>query len=172
MSLLDIAKEIKNSGFDARKDSANGQDKIPAGSYPVMLRSASFTVAKSGWEMLRYEFDIQDGDQAGRTELAQFGTLEEWNGKNIKWAVERTTKFFQKAVVLSGDEVLISDFEDGAALAEGLQRKAVGSFFILNIEESTSKGKTYRSYDLEEIPGADIAADKKGPEIDDKDLPF
>lgn len=172
MSLLEIAQEIKKSGFDARKDSANGQEKIPAGSYPVLLRSASFNIAKSGWEMLRYEFDIQEGDQAGRTELAQFGTLEEWNGKNIKWAVERTTKFFQKAIVLSGDEVLISDFEDGPSLMEALQRKAVGSYYILNIEESTSKGKTYRSYDLEEMPGAEVASKANGIEINDDDLPF
>ncbi|MQW23910.1 MULTISPECIES: DUF669 domain-containing protein [unclassified Lactococcus] len=171
MSLLDIANEIKNSGFDARKDSANGAAQIPAGSYNVMLRSASFKIAPSGWEMLRYEFDIIDGDFAGRTEYTQFGTLEEWNGKNLKWAVERTTKFFQKAIALADDGLFESDFADGAALAQALQRKAVGSFYTLQIDDRQSKGKTFRQYDLEQANELSMQA-SQAPAFNEDDLPF
>lgn len=148
MSLADIANEIKNSGFDARKDNPNEAAQIPAGTYKVLLRSTSFNIYDSGWETLRYEFIITGGDQDSQTERADFGTLDFWNGKSIKWAQERTTKFFMKAIVLSGDELLQADFENGQALCQALQRKAVGSFYLLEVKETTSKGKTYRQYDL------------------------
>ncbi|WP_340140958.1 hypothetical protein, partial [Bacillus paranthracis] len=105
MSLLDIAKSIKKEGFDPRKDSANGPAPIPAGTYPVVLKKATFNVSDKGWESLGYQFEIRGGDYSGRSEFATFGTLTEWNGKNLDWAVERTMKFFIKALVLAGDSM-------------------------------------------------------------------
>lgn len=150
MSLLDIAKSIKKEGFDPRKDSANGPAPIPAGTYPVVLKKATFDIAESGWESIRYQFEIRGGDYIGRSELASFGTLDEWNGKKLDWALQRTVKFFQKAIVLAGDDIYADDFEDGKSMEEALQRKAVGSYFNLVITETESKGKNYRNYDIEE----------------------
>lgn len=106
MSLLDIANDIKKEGFDPRKDSANGPKPIPAGTYPVVLKKATFSVAESDWEMLGYQFEVRGGDYDGRQEFATFGTLDEWKGKSLKWSVERTVKFFQKAITLAGDDTL------------------------------------------------------------------
>ena len=147
MSLLDIAKSIKKEGFDPRKDSANGPAPIPAGTYPVVLKQAAFNIAESGWESIQYQFEIRGGDYIGRSEFANFGTLDEWSGKKLDWAVQRTVKFFQKAIVLAGDDVYADDFEDGKSMEEALQRKSVGSYFNLVITETESKGKTYRNYD-------------------------
>ena len=36
MSLLSIAKKIKEDGFDPRKDSVNGPAALPAGDYTVV----------------------------------------------------------------------------------------------------------------------------------------
>lgn len=167
MSLLDIAKSIKKEGFDPRKDSANGPAPIPAGTYPVVLKKATFNIAESGWESIQYQFEIRGGDHIGRSEFVSFGTLTEWNGKKLDWAVRRTMKFFIKALVLADDNMQ-GDEEDGKALEEALQRKAVGSYYNLVITETESKGKVYRNYDLEE----DELQPVNPEDISDDGLPF
>ncbi|CRH89986.1 Uncharacterised protein [Chlamydia trachomatis] len=38
MSLLDIAKQLKENGYDPRKDKVNnGNQHLPGGEYPVVL---------------------------------------------------------------------------------------------------------------------------------------
>lgn len=168
MSLLDIAKSIKKEGFDPRKDSANGPAPIPAGTYPAILKKAVFNVADSGWESIGYQFEIRGGDYTGRTEFANFGTLEEWKGKELKWTVERTMKFFIKAITLCGDN-MTGDEVDGKSLEEALKRKAVGSYYNLIITETTGKdGRVFRNYDLEE----DMTQPITEADIEEDDLPF
>ena len=49
MSLLDIATDIKNSGFNARKDSVNeGSQNLPEGDYTVILSDAQARISDSG----------------------------------------------------------------------------------------------------------------------------
>lgn len=171
MSLLDIAKSIKKEGFDPRKDSANGPAPIPAGTYPVVLKDAKFNVSEGGWESISYQFEIRGGDYDGRTEYASFGTLSEWKGKDIKWSVERTMKFFIKALVLAGDNMQGTE-QDGKDLEESLQRKAVGSHYNLVITETQGKGdKVYRNYDLEEDVSQPFG-NSNPMDISDDDLPF
>lgn len=175
MSLLDIAKSIKKDGFDPRKDSVNGQSPIPAGTYPVVLRKATFNVSESGWESLGYQFEVRGGDYDGRTDFVTFPTLDTWKNQkgeiiNLDWKVKQTIKFFQKVIVLAGDQTWEKDFEDGKSMEEALQRKAVGSYFNLVIDEGVSKkGKEYRNYDIEEEANQPIMS---ATEIDDDDLPF
>ena len=169
MSLLSIAKKIKEDGFDPRKDSVNGLAQIPAGEYTVILKKVQFNISPSGWESLGYTFEIRDGEYDGRSEYVSFGTLPEWNGKDISWSVERTIKFFQKAIEFSGDKVMKNDFEDGKTLADALERKAVGSYFTLTIEETKGKGdKVYRNYDISDNAASVIEA----VNVEDDDLPF
>ena len=171
MSLLSIAKKIKEDGFDPRKDSVNGMAQIPAGEYPVILKKVQFNIAESGWESLGYTFEVRDfeSEYDNRSEYVSFGTLPEWNGKDISWSVERTIKFFQKAIEFSGDQIKKVDFEDGKTLADALERKAVGSYFTLKIEETKGRGeKVYRNYDLVENTerfGETLT-------VEDDDLPF
>lgn len=169
MSLLDIAQSIKKEGFDPRKDSVNGPAPLPAGKYQAILKSVQFNVAESGWESLQYRFEIRGGDYDGRTEFVSFGTLDTWNGKKLGWSVERTIKFFQKALAFADDAPLKSDFEDGKALAEALNRKAVGKYYTLEITETVGKEKTYRNYDLDEAEGL---PNTDSFEINEEDLPF
>ena len=169
MSLLSIAKKIKEDGFDPRKDSVNGPAALPAGDYTVVLKRVQFNIAPSGWKSLGFTFEVrEEGEFNGRTEYVSFGTLSEWNGKDISWSVERTIKFFTKAIELAGDKVMKNDFEDGRALADALERKAVGSYFTLKILETKGKeDKVYRNYDIEELPQV-----QNGFDIDEDDLPF
>ena len=171
MSLLSIAQKIKEDGFDPRKDSVNGMAPIPAGEYPVILKKVQFNIADSGWESLGYTFEVRDfeSEYDNRSEYVSFGTLPEWNGKDISWSVERTIKFFQKAIEFAGDKVMKNDFEDGKTLADALDRKAVGSYFTLKIEETKgTDGKVYRNYDL--VENTDTFGETLT--VEDDDLPF
>ena len=171
MSLLSIAKKIKEDGFDPRKDSVNGMAQIPAGEYPVILKKVQFNISESGWESLGYTFEVRDfeSEYDNRSEYVSFGTLPEWNGKDISWSVERTIKFFQKAIEFSGDQIKKVDFEDGKTLADALERKAVGSYFTLKIEETKGRGeKVYRNYDLVE----NTETFGETLTVEDDDLPF
>lgn len=171
MSLLSIAKKIKEDGFDPRKDSVNGVAQIPAGEYPVILKKVQFNISESGWESLGYTFEVRDfeSEYDNRSEYVSFGTLPEWNGKDISWSVERTIKFFQKAIEFSGDQIKKVDFEDGKTLADALERKAVGSYFTLKIEETKGRGeKVYRNYDLVE----NTETFGETLTVEDDDLPF
>lgn len=171
MSLLSIAKKIKEDGFDPRKDSVNGMAQIPAGEYPVILKKVQFNIAESGWESLGYTFEVSqpESEYDNRSEYVSFGTLPEWNGKDISWSVERTIKFFQKAIEFSGDQIKKVDFEDGKTLADALERKAVGSYFTLKIEETKGRGeKVYRNYDL--VENTDTFGETF--EVNDDNLPF
>lgn len=117
----------------------------------------------------QYRFELRGGDYDGRTEFVSFGTLDTWNGKDIGWSVERTIKFFQKLWPLRMTAPLKSDFDDGKALEEALNRKAVGTYYTLEIIETTSKGKPYRNYDLDEAEGL---PNTNAIEINEDDLPF
>lgn len=168
MSLLSIAAKIKKDGFDPRKDSVNGTAPMPAGEYTVVLKSVQFNISDSGWESLGYTFEVREpgGEYDNRSEYVSFGTLPEWNGKDISWSVERTIKFFQKAMEFAGEKLNKEDFEDGKSLADALERKAVGSYFTLKIEETKGKGdKIYRNYDLLENVSETFS-------VEDSDLPF
>ncbi|HER2698896.1 TPA: DUF669 domain-containing protein [Streptococcus pyogenes] len=178
MSLLDIAKQIKKDGYDPRKDKVNnGNQNLPGGEYKVVLKGAEARVSDSGWESINYAFEVRDvdSDYNGRMQYIMFGTQTEWKAKSGKLLdltnmVETTIKFFQKAVVLSGDNNLTSDFEDNKTMEEALVRKAVGSKFILVVDEFKKRnGETGYNYDLLEEFNQD---DAMITDIDDDDLPF
>lgn len=177
MSLLELAKQIKADGFDPRKDKANnGNQNLPGGEYLVVLKDAEARVAESGWESINYAFEVRDPENPynDRTQFIGMGTLTEWtkNGKKMDLSsmVETTIKFFQKAIALADDKNLNSDFEDNKSLEEALKRKAVGTKYVLVIEEYTKRDKsTGYNYDLEEYLGNKM---EQALEIDDDDLPF
>ena len=62
-----------------------------------------------------------------------------------------------------------NDFEDGKTLADALERKAVGSYFTLKIEETKGRGeRVYRNYDLVE----NTETFGETLTVEDDDLPF
>ncbi|OHX26781.1 hypothetical protein BKX95_08440 [Streptococcus iniae] len=178
MSLLDIAKQIKKDGYDPRKDKVNnGNQNLPSGEYQVILKGAEARVSDSGWESINYAFEVRDldSDYNGRMQYIMFGTQTEWKAKSGKLLdltnmVETTIKFFQKIVALCGDQNLNSDFEDNKTMEEALVRKAVGSKFILIVNEFKKKnGETGYNYDLAESEDQIGAVNT---DFNDDDLPF
>lgn len=176
MSLYDIAKQLKANGYDPRKDKVNGNQHLPGGEYQVILTSVEARIADSKWESINYAFEVRDSESPfnGRTQFVGMGTLVEWtkDGKKMDLTsmVETTVKFFQKTLELADDKMRGSDLEDNKSMEEALKRKAVGTKFILIIDEYTKRDKTTGyNYDLEEYQGNKI---DQMADIDDDDLPF
>ena len=74
------------------------------------------------------------------------GTLVDWvkDGKKMDLTnmVETTVKFFQKTLELADDKMRGADLEDNKSMEEALKRKAVGTKFILVIDEYTKRDKS------------------------------
>ena len=176
MSLYDIAKQLKANGYDPRKDKVNGNQHLPGGEYQVILTSVEARIADSKWESINYAFEVRDPESPfnGRTQFVGMGTLVEWtkdgNKMDLTSMVETTVKFFQKTLELADDKMRGSDLEDNKSMEEALKRKAVGTKFILIIDEYTKRDKTTGyNYDLEEYQSNKV---DQMADFDDDDLPF
>lgn len=174
MSLLDLMQEIKESGFDPRKDSAGGQSRIPVGEYAAILEKVDANVAESGWEYIQLIMEILDGEFAGQKEYVSVHFMEEWKGKETpKFVLSRNLKLVRKLATFGKVKQKAEDYEDFYSIAEML-KKAIGAQVTLEIKETPNKkdpSNPYRNYDFFELD--DIAKQAmETPDIDDDDLPF
>src|SRR5690625_7564397 len=91
MSLMDIANEILQEGWDPKKDSVNEYDNLPDGTYYAMLENVEWRVSDSGFEWLNLAFEITDGEREGKK---FFGMIrfnnEQFQARNIKLAMQTT----------------------------------------------------------------------------------
>lgn len=176
MSLLDLAKEIKQN-FDPSTDKVNGgADKIPAGEYDAVVSKVEFANYDSGWENVVVTMEIIAGEQSGRKELVSFSFIEEWNGKEIpKFVLERNMKLAQKLAFVGEYQFTEKDFDDTYSVAEAL-KNTVGTQLVLTINERKNTKKPdepYREYEVdgyEPAPNFAPEPDKNFPT--DEDNPF
>lgn len=173
MSLLELMQEIKESGFDPRKDSASGNSRIPVGEYPVVITALGFNIADSGWEYVQIQCEILDGEFAGQTEYFSIHFMEDWKGKETpKFVLQRNLKLARKLATFANIKQKAADWEDGYSIAEML-KPAVGLQVTLEIKETKNKkdpDSPYRNYDFFELE--DTTSTARATEIDDDDLPF
>lgn len=173
MSLLDIATELKESGFDPKKDKVNGNSRIPAGEYNVIIDSIQYSIADSGWESMNIKTIVLDGQFKDRVELINIHFMEVWKGKEtLPFILERNLKLAQKIGAFAGIKFKKSDFEDGKAICDALQ-PAEGLMMVLEIKESENKKDSSNPYRNYEISETEMVGSKEPDfEIDEKDMPF
>lgn len=161
MSLLDAYKNATKD-FDAKHDkvSTGNFDPLPAGEYLVVLNKAEHFVSKrSRWEAMSFDFQVIDGDYAGRHErdmvsLAQKST----KGNDIPdFVVARNIRTIAKVAALSDVDLEDSDFEGTETdvyekLRERFEGKE-GATMVMKITETKNKkdpDNPYRNYDFDE----------------------
>lgn len=160
MSLLDAYKNATKD-FDAKHDKVtNGYDPLPAGEYLVVLNKAEHFVSKrSGWEAMSFDFQVVDGEYAGRHErdmvsLAQKST----KGNDIPdFVVARNIRTIAKVAALSDVDLEDSDFEGTETdvyekLRERFEGKE-GATMVMKITETKNKkdpDNPYRNYEYAE----------------------
>ena len=174
MSLLDLAKEIKDN-FNPETDKVNtGGDKLPAGTYDAVIANVEFANYDSGWEQIVATAEITTGELSGRKELINFSFIEEWKGKAVKdFILQRNMKLAQKLAFIGDYEFKESDFQDTYSVALAL-KNIIGTQMVLTIKERENKKdkeNPFREYEVDAYPNeTDFApeADRGFPSDEDE----
>lgn len=159
MSLRDLATAGLD-GFDAKKDSVQGNSGIPFGKYTAVIENTIHKVSKNRFEYFQVTYSVLEGEQIGRKEF-QMITLDETkkDGTPVSDFVLTTNiKFVAKLGALMGVEITDDDFADENVtdLYEHLAQKFrghEGTVVILDIHPGKNKkdpSNPYRNYDLQE----------------------
>jgi hypothetical protein len=69
MGLLDTLNQLKEEGFDAKKDKISTSSKLEPGNYPVRLKSAQADVSKNGQTQLAITLEVVSGKDKNRLEI-------------------------------------------------------------------------------------------------------
>lgn len=164
MGLLDTLKQVKEAGFDPKKDSVSTSSRLESGTYPVRLKKVERGVNKANQVQLSIQLEVVSGDFKDRTEniflcfedgLPEFAL--EKNGRTLLKLAEFAKVTFKK-----------NDLEDEEATAEALQR-GIGNQFLMKLTVSPNKKNPdfpYRNYDFESLEN-DLPDN-----IEEDDLPF
>ena len=174
--------------WNAKTDSANQSDLIPAGTYQVMLDKVDHPVYKSGWDCLRFSMQIIKGKYASRKEQLRISlATKTTKGKPMPdFVVSRNIRTISKIAAMVGLQVTPKMFPDNETDAYEKLMAAFqpyeGKTLEMTITLSSSKkdpNKTYRNYDFG--PGIKVEepqakeeplATDDAPTVEDSDLPF
>lgn len=177
--------------WDAKKDSANQSDLIPAGTYQVVLDKTDHPVYDSGWDCLRFSMQVIKGKYASRKEQLRISLATKTKaGKAMPdFVVSRNIRTISKVAAMVGLTVTPELFPDNETDA---YEKLVDAFkpyegktLEMTITVTPNKkdpDNPYRNYDFgpgikveepaaKEEPVANSDNDAE-PTVDDDDLPF
>lgn len=177
--------------WNAKTDSANQSDLIPAGTYQVMLDKVDHPVYKSGWDCLRFSMQIIKGKYASRKEQLRISlATKTTKGKPMPdFVVSRNIRTISKIAAMVGLQVTPEMFPDNETDAYEKLMAAFhpyeGKTLEMTITVTPNKkdpDSPYRNYDFapgikveeptaKEEPVSD-SDNNSEPTVDDDDLPF
>lgn len=176
MSLADLVnKNLK--GFDPRKDNINGGGNgLPAGDYKVTISEAGHHVYDSGFDCLRFKFEVVEGEHTGESELMNISFAETSSKGNPipDFVLERNMKTvltlgsLMKADLDSGMFLLGNETDIHRAIDEKIHGH-IGVLVNMNITERPNKkdpSNPYKQYEFSE------AEQPEQIDVEDDDLPF
>lgn len=184
MGLLDAYNKATNN-WDAKKDSLNQSQAIPAGDYEVMLEKTDHPVYQSGWDCLRFSMQVIAGKYASRHEQLRISLATKTSkGKPMpEFVVSRNIRTIAKVGEMVGLEMKPEYFPDNETDA---YEKLVAAFkpyegktLHMKIIESPNKkdpDNPYRNYEFstgkkinKPEPSTDPTTETT---VEDSDLPF
>ncbi|MCC4417531.1 hypothetical protein [Limosilactobacillus reuteri] len=174
--------------WNAKTDSANQSELIPAGTYQVMLDKVDHPVYDSGWDCLRFSMQVIKGKYASRKEQLRISlATKTTKGKPMPdFVVSRNIRTISKIAAMVGLQVTPEMFPDNETDAyEKLMvafKPYEGKTLEMKITVSPNKkdpDNPYRNYDFAEgikveEPQAkeEPLATDDAPTLEDSDLPF
>ncbi|TPR40429.1 DUF669 domain-containing protein [Apilactobacillus micheneri] len=176
MSLADLVNNNLKD-FDPKKDNINGGGNgLPAGDYKVSISEAGHTVYKSGYDCLKFKFEVIEGEHTGESELMNVSFAETSKKGNPipDFVLERNMKTIltlselMDAGVTSDMFLLGNETDIHVAIDKKIHDK-VGVVVNMNISERPNKkdpSNPYKEYEFSE------AKQPENIDIDDEDLPF
>lgn len=175
--------------WDAKKDSANQSDLIPAGTYQVVLDKTDHPVYDSGWDCLRFSMQVIKGKYASRKEQLRISLATKTKtGKAMPdFVVSRNIRTISKVAAMVGLTVTPELFPDNETDAyeklvdafKPYEGKTLGMTITVTPNKK-DPDNPYRNYDFgpgikveEPTAKEEPVADKEPePTVDDDDLPF
>lgn len=188
MGLQDAFNQATKN-WDAKKDSTNQSELIPAGTYQVMLDKVDHPVYKSGWDCLRFSMQVIKGKYASRKEQLRVSlATKTTKGKPMPdFVVSRNIRTISKIGAMVDLTMTPDLFPDNETDAYEKLVKAFepyeGKTLEMTITVSPNKkdpDNPYRNYDFGpgikvEEPKVEEKVDMDSNEtmdVDDDDLPF
>lgn len=192
---LQSAYQNAMKNWDAKKDSVNKTDDIPAGEYQVILDRVEHPTFKSGWDCLQFTMQVIKGEFAGRKEYIRLSLATTTKaGKPMPdFVVNRAIRTIDKVAAEVGLHLTPNEFPDNETDA---YERLVTAFkpyeakpLAMKITVSENKkdpDNPYRNYDFgpgEQIKkpiaetNKEIAKAVEGTmgdttTVDDEELPF
>lgn len=165
MSILETLKAVKETGFDPQKDKINsGGQALPAGEYPVRLKSVAAEVRPSNNRVeVNYTLEVVSGDFKGRNEWVRLAFDDELPD----FVREKNGKTLLKLAAVLDVDLKKGDLASEDKLADAFQ-VVVGKQLKLDLKVRENKKKPdfpYRDHDFEKL-------DDSVDEIEDSELPF
>lgn len=128
MSLMDIAAQILDEGFDAKKDSVSEFDDLPDGTYYAMLENVEWRTSDSGFEWLSLVFEVTEGEHEGRKFFGMISfNNERFQNMNIKLAMQTAAAVgvdLQPDDFAEPETSLVDAFQDGLGMEVDLTLKS------------------------------------------------
>lgn len=164
MGLLNTLKQIKEEGFDPRKDAISKSARLEAGNYPVRIKEVERTVnEKTSREQMIVKLEVVSGEAAGKFESIYLG----FDDDLPDFVLEKNGRILLKLAEFAGVTFKKGELDDLESTTEALQR-GIGKQFLLKLTITPNK-KTpeypYRNHDFDEL--SDGLED-----VEDDDLPF
>lgn len=171
MSIFETLKNVKDSGFDASTDSTSTNSKLPAGRYPVRLKSAENSQSTNGYEQVAVGLEVVSGKYKDRQEFIywSFGsTLPDF-------VLEKNGRELLKLAEMTGVKFTQQDLQTEESTAKALQR-GLGKQFLMNLELRENKKNPdypYRNYDFEKLENENNDFDSfNQDDVGEVDIPF
>lgn len=169
MGLLDTLKNIKQGGFDPKKDAISTSSRLESGNYPVRLKSAERSVSKSNQEQIVITLEVVSGDHKDRTEMIFLG----FDSSLPEFVLEKNGRTLLKLAEFSNVSFTNKDLADEEGTAEALQR-GIGNQFLLKLSVVPNKKNPdypYRNYDFAALE-SNASSNDEFPDLEEDDLPF
>ena len=163
MGLLETLKQVKNEGFDAKKDSVNQNSKLEAGDYAVRLKSAQAGQSKQGQDQIAVTLEVVSGKDTKRLEVIYIS----FDDGLPPFVLEKNGRILLKIAAMTGVDFTTKDLADEYSAAEALS-KGIGKQFKMELTISPNKKNPqypYRNYDF-------ILLEDGVDNVEDEDLPF
>ena len=128
MKLAQMAQEIMESGFDAKKDTIDNYADLPDGVYDAILVQADWRASDSGFEWLSLEFDILTPGFENRKYFGMHSfTNPDFLERNIKHVMQSAAALglqFNPTMLLNPEVELVNLFRTG--IGQQVDLKLVG----------------------------------------------
>ncbi len=174
MSLLKTLQAVKEDGFDPRTGKINDGGLLPAGRYPVRLKTSEHNVnLNNNREQVILTLEVTTGKSKDRQEKL----FLVFDNDLPDFVIEQNAKILLSIAEFTNVKFSESDLANTETTAESL-KKGIGNQLLMDLKIRPNKKNPeypYRNYEFDELPTgkeADLGDLTKDNTVGEEPLPF